>query len=106
MCWLCLGQCQDPGKVFKGKKMPGRMGGKTCTQQRLLVYKVDPVHNLVYVKGQVPGGKGSYVKIFDSKIAFQDVALPYPTRSEGDRMLEVTVAPASTKNNPFERYYK
>ncbi|QDZ22277.1 ribosomal protein L3 [Chloropicon primus] len=100
------GQCQDPGRVFKGKKMPGRMGGKTCTQQKLLVYKVDPVHNLVYVKGQVPGGKGSYVTLVDSKIAFQDVALPYPTRAEEGRQTEVTVAHASMKNNPFERYYK
>ena len=100
------GQCQDPGKVFKGKKMPGRMGGKTRTQQRLLVYKVDPLHNLVYVKGQVPGGKGSYVSIVDTKIGFQDVALPYPTakKEEGEEV-KVAIAPASTKNDPFKRYW-
>merc|ERR1712157_451885 len=100
------GQCQDPGKVFKGKKMPGRMGGKTCSQQRLLVYKVDPVHNLLFIKGQVPGGKGSYVRVMDSKIAFQDVALPYPTRREDERQKEVTTAYASTKNDPFTRYWQ
>ena len=98
------GQCQDPGKVFKGKKMPGRMGGKTCSQQRLLVYKVDPIHNLIYIKGQVPGGKGGYVRIIDSKIAFQDVALPYPTRQE--RQEDVTIAFASTKSDPFTRYWQ
>ena len=83
------------------------MGGKIRTQQRLLVYKVDPVHNLVYLKGQVPGGKGYYVRITDTKVGFQDVALPYPTRkTTEDQVKQVTVAFASTKNNPFERYYK
>jgi len=102
------GQCQDPGKVFKGKKMPGRMGGKTRTQQRLLVYKVDPVHNLVYIKGQVPGGKGAYVRITDSKITFQDVALPFPTRDpeEAQTGNQVSIAYAGTKNDPFTRYWQ
>ena len=100
------GQCQDPGRVFKGKKMPGRMGGKACTQQSLLVYKIDPVHNLIYIKGQVPGGKGSYVRILDSKIAFQEVALPYPTRAQGQGQEEVTIAYASTKHDPFTRYWQ
>jgi large subunit ribosomal protein L3 len=102
------GQCQDPGKVFKGKKMPGRMGGKRRSQQRLLVYKVDPVHNLLYIKGQVPGGKGNYVRVIDSKIAFQDVSLPYPTRNEEERRGDATVttAYASTKNDPFTRYWQ
>ena len=87
------------------------MGGKRCSQQRLLVYKVDPVHNLQFIKGQVPGGKGSYLRVIDSKIAFQDVALPYPTRSQEDRdsqlqLPPVTVAYASTKNDPFTRYWQ
>ena len=72
------GQRQDPGKTFKGKKMPGQMGNKNCTVQNLLVYKIDPKRNLIYVKGCVPGNDGEYVKVTDGR----DVGvseLPFPT---------------------------
>jgi large subunit ribosomal protein L3 len=49
------GGCQDPGKVWKGKKMPGQMGNKYVTVQSLKVVKVDCKYGLVYVKGAVPG---------------------------------------------------
>jgi large subunit ribosomal protein L3 len=51
------------GKVFKGKKLPGRMGGQKVTVQRLTVAKVDPARNLILIKGAVPGPKGSFVII-------------------------------------------
>ena len=57
------GQCQDPGKVFKGKKMAGHMGARTRTQQGLEVVRVDSERNLVLVKGSVPGSKGGRVMI-------------------------------------------
>ena len=60
------GQCQDPGKVFKGKKMAGRLGNVRVTIQNLKILKVDFENNLLLVKGAVPGHKGSLVKIFDS----------------------------------------
>ena len=60
------GNSQDPGKVWKGKKMAGRMGGTTVTVQNLRVIKIDPGRNLIYVIGQVPGNKGSYVKVKDA----------------------------------------
>lgn len=60
------GQCQDPGKVFKGKKMPGRMGGKRVTKQNLRVVKVDRGRNLLYLRGAVPGNKGEFVEIRDA----------------------------------------
>ena len=60
------GQCQDPGKVFKGKKMAGQMGGRKRTVQNCFVYKIDSERNLVYVRGQVPGRKGSIVKVRDA----------------------------------------
>lgn len=53
----------DPMHVFKGKKLPGRMGGKKVTLQNLEIVKVDPERNLLLVKGNVPGPKKSYVKI-------------------------------------------
>ena len=57
------GQNQDPGKVFKGKKMAGRMGGKFRTIQNLEVIKSDLENNLIFVKGSVPGSKNSLVLI-------------------------------------------
>mmetsp|Transcript_23527 Transcript_23527/g.55749 ORF Transcript_23527/g.55749 Transcript_23527/m.55749 type:complete len:429 (+) Transcript_23527:265-1551(+) len=60
------GQCQDPGKVFKGKKMAGRMGTDRVTAQNLQILKIDRGRNLIYVKGHVPGQKGNFVEIRDA----------------------------------------
>ncbi len=57
------GQNQDPGKVFKGKKMAGHMGDKFRTIQNLEIIKSDPENNLIFVKGSVPGSKNSLVLI-------------------------------------------
>ena len=53
------GQRQDPGKVFKGKKMAGHMGDKYRTMLNLEIIKSDPANDLLYVKGSIPGGKNS-----------------------------------------------
>ena len=60
------GQCQDPGKVFKGKKMAGRLGNVQVTIQNLKVLRVDNENGIILVKGAVPGHKDSVLKIFDS----------------------------------------
>lgn len=57
------GMCAFPGKMIKGKKLPGRMGGKRKTVRRLSVVKVDLENNLILVKGAVPGFNGNYVFI-------------------------------------------
>ena len=57
------GQCQDPGKVFKGKKMADHMGAKFRTTLGLEVVETDIENNLLYIKGAVPGSKNSYVEI-------------------------------------------
>tara|TARA_Y100000590_G_scaffold311003_1_gene351367 strand:+ start:977 stop:1753 length:777 start_codon:yes stop_codon:yes gene_type:complete len=57
------GQRQDPGKVFKGKKMAGQMGNKIRTIQNLEIIKADEANNLIFVKGSVPGSKNSLVLI-------------------------------------------
>lgn len=56
-----IGACSYPAKVFKGLRMGGRMGGKRVTTQNLKVIKVIPEHNLLLVKGSVPGCNGSIV---------------------------------------------
>ena len=58
-----IGQCQTPGRVFKGKKMAGHMGDKKRTLQNLSVVRVDRERNLLLVKGSIPGAKGSDVVI-------------------------------------------
>ena len=60
------GSATDPGKVFKGKKMPGHMGAKRITIQNLEVVRVDAENNLILVKGSVPGPKKSLVTIKES----------------------------------------
>ncbi|BDZ73299.1 MULTISPECIES: 50S ribosomal protein L3 [Methylophaga] len=58
-----IGQCQTPGRVFKGKRMAGHMGDKKRTLQNLSIVKVDADRNLLLVKGSVPGATGSDVII-------------------------------------------
>ncbi len=57
------GQCQDPGRVFPGKKMAGHLGDKKRTTQNLEVIRIDSPRNLILIKGAVPGSKGSDVLI-------------------------------------------
>lgn len=71
---------QSPGRVFKGKKMPGRMGNAKRTIKNLMVFKVDPKYNVVYVKGGVPGATKSWVRISDAnKNEYYYQTPPYPT---------------------------
>jgi large subunit ribosomal protein L3 len=58
-----IGQCQTPGRVFKGKKMSGHMGSVRRTTQNLEIVRVDTERNLLLVKGAVPGSKGGDVVI-------------------------------------------
>ena len=60
------GQCQDPGKVFKGKKMAGHMGDENVTIQNLRIVEVDDEKGIIIVSGNVPGSKGKYVSIKDA----------------------------------------
>jgi len=60
------GQCQDPGKVFKGKKMAGQMGNERVTVQNLQIVKTDTERGLIMVKGAVPGAKGGWVRLSDA----------------------------------------
>ena len=58
-----IGQNQDPGRVFPGKKMAGHMGNERRTQQNLKIVRIDEARNLILVKGSVPGPKGLDVEI-------------------------------------------
>jgi large subunit ribosomal protein L3 len=60
------GNRQDPGKVFKNKKMPGHLGSETVTTQNIVVVKTDTGRGLIMVKGSVPGVKGAWVSVRDA----------------------------------------
>ena len=91
-----IGQCQDPGKVFKGKKMAGHMGAVRVTTQNLQVVRTDSERGLIMVKGAVPGSKGGWVTIKDAvkKAAPDNVILPAALRSEARRAAEAAAKAA------------
>jgi large subunit ribosomal protein L3 len=94
------GQCQDPGKVFKGKKMAGHMGNAKITTQNLVVVKTDADRGLIMVKGAVPGSKGNWVTIKDAvkKPASDNVIYPAALASaakEAEKMAEAAAAEAA-----------
>jgi large subunit ribosomal protein L3 len=77
------GQRQDPGKVFKNKKMAGHMGDKQRTQQNLEVVRVDDERGLIFVKGSVPGAKNSWMTIKDAVKVSRHGEAPYPAGLKG-----------------------
>ena len=72
------GQRQDPGRVFKNKKMAGHMGAKNRTQQNLEIVRTDAERGLLFVKGSVPGHKGGWLLVKDSVKIPRPEAAPYP----------------------------
>ena len=94
------GQCQDPGKVFKGKKMAGHMGAARVTTQNLQVIKTDADRGLIMVKGAVPGSKGGWVTIKDAvkKPIPENVIYPAALRSaakEAERLAQAAAEEAA-----------
>ncbi|WP_029936462.1 50S ribosomal protein L3 [Sphingomonas sp. UNC305MFCol5.2] len=72
------GQRQDPGKVFKNKKMAGHMGDKFRTQQNLEIVGTDVERGLIFVKGSVPGSKGGWLFVKDSVKVARHADAPFP----------------------------
>ncbi len=96
------GQCQDPGKVFKGKKMAGHMGAVRVTTQNLQVVKTDADRGIIMIKGAVPGSKGGWVTIKDAvkKATPENVILPAALKSaaeEAARAAEEAAAAAAAE---------
>ncbi len=72
------GQRQDPGRVFKNKKMAGHMGARNRTQQNLEIVRTDAGRGLIFVRGSVPGHKGSWLMIEDAVKVARPENVPYP----------------------------
>jgi large subunit ribosomal protein L3 len=72
------GNRQDPGRVFKNKKMAGHMGDRERTQQNLEIVRVDDERGLIFVKGSVPGAKNAWLTVVDSVKVARHAEAPYP----------------------------
>jgi len=72
------GNRQDPGRVFKNKKMAGHMGARNRTQQNLEVVRTDPIRGLLFIKGSVPGHKGAWLTVQDAVKVPRSESAPYP----------------------------
>ena len=88
------GQNQDPGKVFKGKKMAGHMGDKFRTIQNLEIIKSDLDNNLIFIKGSVPGSKNSLIFIQKNKKKINKKTTSEKNKSQ---LLESTKTEITTK---------
>ena len=88
------GQCQDPGRVFKGKKMAGHMGAARVTTQNLQVVKTDAERGLVFIKGAVPGAKGGWVTVKDAVKKAAPEGLAYPAALKSAQVEAAAEAPA------------
>ena len=100
-----IGQCQDPGKVFKGKKMAGHMGAARVTTQNLEVVQTDADRGLIMVRGAVPGAKGGWVFLSDAvKRALPDnVPMPAGLRVAVAPQVEAADAEASSSETAGQK---
>jgi len=90
------GQHQDPGRVWPGRKMAGRLGGERITQQNLYVARIDNTLNLVFVRGCLPGFDNAHVLIRDAKKKLAQVA-----KQNDERGLSEKILPKGVVDLPF-----
>ena len=101
-----IGQCQFPGRVFKGKKMAGHMGDRNTTVQNLEIEKIDFDENVLLVKGAVPGSIGSFVKVTPSikdgaKLSLEQIVEEAVDATETEEVVE-NIAEVATPEAPKE----
>jgi large subunit ribosomal protein L3 len=87
------GNRQDPGKVFKNKKMAGHMGDRQRTQQNLEIVMTDAERDLLFVRGSVPGSRGAWLLVRDAVKAPRPDRAPYPAAVKGSAQPQPEVEP-------------
>ena len=92
------GNRQDPGRVFKNKKMAGHMGARNRTQQNLEIVRTDAERGLLFVKGSVPGSKGAWLLVRDAVKIAANADAPYPVAAK----LVPSAAPETPAPAPVE----
>jgi large subunit ribosomal protein L3 len=96
------GNRQDPGRVFKNKKMAGHMGARNRTQQNLEIVRTDAERGLLFVKGSVPGHKGGWLIVKDAVKVQRPAEAPYPAgirQSAAETPAETPAADAVSQDN-------
>lgn len=88
------GQRQDPGRVFKGKKMAGHLGAERVTQQNLQVVRVDDEQNVIFIKGSLPGADEGYVLVKDAVKKGSHPQAPFPAGVRKSAEAAAAEAPA------------
>ncbi len=98
------GQCQDPGRVFKGKKMAGHMGNTRVTKQNLRIIATDAENGLLLVSGAVPGSKGAYVYVTDAMKKVRPANAPYPAlaKTSAKELKQESADQGKPEENPKE----
>jgi large subunit ribosomal protein L3 len=94
------GNRQDPGKVFKGKKMAGHLGVERVTQQNLEVVSTDDEAGVILVKGAVPGPNGGFVLVSDAIKVARPKEVPYPAAVGGTPAADAAPADENTDGGP------
>jgi len=94
------GMRQDPGKVFKGKKMPGHMGARRRTMQNLKVVSVDEAQGIIMVSGNVPGAENSFVLVKDAMKKGSHPKAPYPAGVRKSAEAQAPAADAAPAEQP------
>lgn len=94
------GQRQDPGRTFKGKKMPGHLGAERVTTQNLKVVAVDVEDNLILVQGSVPGHDGGWIRISDAVKKPAPQGVPSPAGLRGSAKADVAAESAPVAEAP------
>ena len=92
------GNAQDPGKVFKGKKMAGHMGAERVTVQNLTVVRTDAENGLILVRGAVPGHKGTWLRVSDAVKRPAPEGVPFPAAIRGAAGNEAPAEAAAEEN--------
>ena len=90
------GMRQDPGRVFKNKKMAGHMGARTRTQQNLEIVRTDVERGLLFVRGSVPGSKGAWLLVRDAVKIARHADAPYPVAARTAKQDAPAAAPVDT----------
>jgi large subunit ribosomal protein L3 len=99
------GQRQDPGRVFKGKKMPGHLGNELVTTQNLKVVAVDTELDLILIEGSVPGTKGAWIAVTDAIKKALPKEVPFPAglkKSANAEQEQATVVDAPAADSTVE----
>ena len=97
------GGCQDPGKVWKGKKMPGHMGHENTMQKSMEIFGIDPAKQCIFIRGSIPGPARGLVYLRDAWLKTNPLSAPFPTHFPTDSDDKSAKFMPASIADPFDR---